>query len=77
MKKIFNDIFYTGKKFGKYIFLFWILHPFIDFFFSRINLGFHLYFRFNLIIFPIKISYHIGKVKLIQNDVNDINDVFE
>ncbi len=68
MKKIFNGIMDNGKKFGKYIFLFWILHPFIDFFFSRINVGFHIHFKFNLIIFPIEISYHIGKVQLIQND---------
>ena len=50
--------------------MFWILHPIIDWMCSRINLGIHLNFRFYIIFFPVDISYHLGKIKLIENDVH-------
>ncbi len=67
IKKI-PDSFSDLHKTGKYIFMFWILHPIIDWMCSRINLGIHLNFRFYIIFFPVDISYHLGKIKLIKND---------
>ena len=58
------------KIISKHIILFWLVNPLIDYIFNRLNLGVYFYFKFNLIIFPIEISYHIGKINYKTNITN-------
>lgn len=70
--KIIPESLTNVQKTTKYIFLFWVLHPLIDWMCGRINLGIHLNFRFYLIFFPVDISYHLGKIKQIgDNEKNE------